>query len=138
MMSAIPEEYEEERSSSDLFEINHDQYDYEGSLFSFDFQKWNDSVFVAVGKTESRSSMDALVWTLRYLVTPSTVVHLIHVFPPISHIPSPCKPSISLSLSLCACNFAIKKQGKKNLCLPTKRSFKVQNYIFLLLMKYQN
>jgi len=90
-MSAISEDqFEEESSSSDLFEINHEYHDYEGSsLFSFDFQKWNDSVFVAVGKTESRSSMDALVWTLRYLVTPSTVVHLIHVFPPITHIPSP-------------------------------------------------
>ncbi|XP_059437070.1 U-box domain-containing protein 35-like [Corylus avellana] len=88
-MSAISEEYEEESSSSDdLFEINH-EYDYEGSLFSFDFLKWNDSVFVAVGKKESRSSMDALMWTLRYLVTPSTVLHLIHVFPPIRHIPSP-------------------------------------------------
>ncbi|XP_059440384.1 U-box domain-containing protein 52-like [Corylus avellana] len=89
MMSAISEDYEEESSSSsDLFEINH-EYDYESSLFSFDFQKRNDSVFVAVGKTESRSSMDALVWTLRYLVTPSTVLHLIHVFPPIRYVPSP-------------------------------------------------
>ncbi|KAE7995231.1 hypothetical protein FH972_000052 [Carpinus fangiana] len=73
-MSAISEdEYEEESSSSDLFEINHDQHDYEGSLFSFDFQKWNDSVFVAVGKAESRSSMDALVWTLRSQVKPEMV-----------------------------------------------------------------
>jgi hypothetical protein len=101
-MSAISEdEFEEESSSSDLFEINHEYHDYEGSLFSFDFQKWNDSVFVAVGKAESRSSMDALVWTLRYLVTPSTVVHLIHVFPPIRYIPSPCKLSVSLSFSMC-------------------------------------
>ncbi|XP_062160485.1 uncharacterized protein LOC133867735 isoform X2 [Alnus glutinosa] len=86
-MSALSRESDEE-SSSDLFEINH-EYDYEGSLFSFDFQKWNDSVFVAVGNTESRSSMDALEWTLRYLVTPCTVLHLIHVFPLIRHIPSP-------------------------------------------------
>jgi hypothetical protein len=98
IMSALSRESDEE-SSSDLFEINH-EYDYEGSLFSFDFQKWNDSVFVAVGNTESRSSMDALEWTLRYLVTPCTVLHLIHVFPLIRHIPSPCKLSLSLSLSL--------------------------------------
>lgn len=96
----------EEETPSELFEINQDilrasmveEHEHEGSLFSFDFQNWNDRVFVAVGAAEeSSSSMDALEWTLRHVVTPSTTVFLIHVFPVIRFIPSPCKFSLSLS-----------------------------------------
>ncbi|KAF3969444.1 hypothetical protein CMV_006774 [Castanea mollissima] len=90
----------EEETPSELFEINQDvlrasmveerDHEHEGSLFSFDFQNWNDRVFVAVGAAEeSSSSMDALEWTLRHVVTPSTMVLLIHVFPVLRFIPSP-------------------------------------------------
>uniref|UniRef100_A0A7N2LTJ4 Uncharacterized protein n=1 Tax=Quercus lobata TaxID=97700 RepID=A0A7N2LTJ4_QUELO len=90
----------EEETPSELFEINQDvlrasiveEHEHEGSLFSFDFQNWNDRVFVAVGAAEeSSSSMDALEWTLRHVVTPSTMVLLIHVFPVMRFIPSPWK-----------------------------------------------
>jgi len=59
-----------------------------------------DCVYVAVGK--SNTSMYALSWTLNNLVTQSTIIYLIHVFPQIKHIPNPSKlshlPSISLFL----------------------------------------
>ncbi|KAG6639186.1 U-box domain-containing protein 35-like isoform X2 [Carya illinoinensis] len=92
------EEEEDGESSSDFFEINRglllgdQENDYEASLFSFDFQTWNDCVFVAVGNTESSSSMGALAWTLNRLVSPSTVLRLLHVFPVIRYIPSPLGP----------------------------------------------
>nr|AFK34025.1 unknown [Lotus japonicus] len=44
-------------------------------------------VYVAVGK--SQTSMEALSWTLNNLVTPSTTLYLVHVFPEIKHIPNP-------------------------------------------------
>ncbi|KAK4259169.1 hypothetical protein QN277_005526 [Acacia crassicarpa] len=45
-------------------------------------------VYVGVGKSET--SMKALSWTLKHLITsPSTMVYLIHVFPEIKHIPNP-------------------------------------------------
>lgn len=95
----------EGESSSEFFQLNQglltgEDDEYEASdLFSFDFRNFNDRVFVAVGKPESRSSMGALAWTLKHLVSPSTVVHLIHVYPVIRQIPSPCKLSLSLSIS---------------------------------------
>lgn len=55
------------------------------------------SVYVAVGKSES--SMDALTWSLKR-ASSSTMVYLIHIFPEIRLIPSPCKLSLSISLSL--------------------------------------
>ncbi|KAB1221654.1 U-box domain-containing protein 35 [Morella rubra] len=85
----------EGESSSEFFQLNQglltgEDDEYEASdLFSFDFRNFNDRVFVAVGKPESRSSMGALAWTLKHLVSPSTVVHLIHVYPVIRQIPSP-------------------------------------------------
>jgi hypothetical protein len=94
----------EEESPSETFEINHGvpmasiREEVEGSLFSFDVQNWEDSVYVAVGKSDS--SMDALAWTLKHAVTPSTIVYLVHVFPETRYIPSPCKLSLDLSLSL--------------------------------------
>ncbi|KAK4839177.1 hypothetical protein QYF36_019829 [Acer negundo] len=66
---------------------------FEGSLFSFDVHghgtdhQAHDYIYVAVGKSES--SMDALQWTLKHAVNPSTVIYLIHVFPEIKQIPSP-------------------------------------------------
>jgi hypothetical protein len=50
-----------------------------------------------VGKSDS--SMDALAWTLKHAVTPSTIVYLVHVFLETWYIPSPCKLSLDLSLS---------------------------------------
>lgn len=90
-------EIEEEINSTELFEINDAlplatiKEEFEGSLFSVDFHGGDhqDSVYVAVGKSES--SMYALSWTLQHLVNPSTIIYLIHVFPEIKHIPSPCK-----------------------------------------------
>jgi hypothetical protein len=93
----------EEESPSETFEINHGvpmasiREEFEaGSLFSVDVQNSEDSVYVGVGKSDS--SMDALAWTLKHAVTPSTIVYLVHVFPEIRYIPSPCKLSLSLSL----------------------------------------
>lgn len=56
-----------------------------------------DSVCVAVGKSES--SMAALTWTLKHAVGSSslTTVYLIHIFPEIRLVPSPCKFSLSLN-----------------------------------------
>ncbi|KAI9124127.1 hypothetical protein K1719_005427 [Acacia pycnantha] len=45
-------------------------------------------VYVGVGKSET--SMEALSWTLKHLITsPSTMLYLIHVFPEIKYIPNP-------------------------------------------------
>lgn len=95
----------EEEDSSELFEINHGEplasirEEFEGSLFSVDIQNGDDMVYVAVGKSES--SMDALAWAVKHAVNPSSLVYLIHVFPEVRHIPTPCK-SVSLFLCLCA------------------------------------
>lgn len=66
----------------------------ESSFFSFDVANGNgtqeeDIIYVAVGK--SQSSMDALSWTLRHAVNPSTLIFLIHVFPQVKFVPSPRK-----------------------------------------------
>lgn len=55
-----------------------------------------DAVYVAVSSssTSSRSSsMDALLWTLNHAILhpSSTTIFLVHVFPQIRHIPTPCK-----------------------------------------------
>ncbi|KAL5553458.1 hypothetical protein UlMin_040859 [Ulmus minor] len=58
----------------------------EESLFSIDFEE--DRVYVGIGKTES--CMNALLWTLKHAVLPSsTVVYLVHIFPVIRFVPSP-------------------------------------------------
>lgn len=64
--------------------------DYSGGCsFSSDALKWEDCVYVGVGKSDS--SMDALQWTLKNAITTSTtVVYLLHVFPEIRYIPTPC------------------------------------------------
>ncbi|CAK9320848.1 unnamed protein product [Citrullus colocynthis] len=63
--------------------------DYSGGCsFSSDALKWEDCVYVGVGKSDS--SMDALQWTLKNAITTSTtVVYLLHVFPEIRYIPTP-------------------------------------------------
>lgn len=109
IISEIEEEEEEEegnynssRSRSNtsqlLFEINDGngmpmplapiKEETESSFFSFDVvSQEEDVIYVAVGK--SQSSMDALSWTLRHAVNPSTSIFLIHVFPPVKFVPSP-------------------------------------------------
>lgn len=64
----------------------------EGSLFSFDFHGGGggDSVYVAVWKQNEQASMDALIWAMKNaVISSSTVVFLIHVFPETKFIPSP-------------------------------------------------
>lgn len=60
-----------------------------------DHSSLDESVYVGVGKGES--SMDALTWALKHEVDPSssTTVYLIHVFPEVTYIPSPCELSPS-------------------------------------------
>lgn len=48
-----------------------------------------DDVYVAVGKSDS--SFDALSWALKNAVKPGSFVYLIHVFPEVQQIPTPCK-----------------------------------------------
>ena len=48
-----------------------------------------DDVYVAVGK--GGSSMAALLWALRRLASPRSFVYLVHVFPDVATIPTPCK-----------------------------------------------
>ncbi|KAJ1428634.1 UspA [Sesbania bispinosa] len=80
--------------SEELFEINLKlpldaiSEDCESSVFSFDIHNEKDIVHVAVDHT-GESSMEALLWTLKHAVTPSTTVYLIHVFPEIRLIPTP-------------------------------------------------
>ncbi|KAK7331165.1 hypothetical protein VNO77_25382 [Canavalia gladiata] len=80
--------------SEELFEINLKvaldtiSEDCESSVFSFDIHNQKDVVHVAMDHA-GESSMEALLWTLKHAVTPSTTLHLIHVFPEIRLIPSP-------------------------------------------------
>lgn len=92
----------EEEGSSEIFETNEKmgssaaaametiREDYSGGCsFSSDALKWEDCVYVGVGKSES--SVEALQWVLKNAVTASTtVVYLLHVFPETRYIPSPC------------------------------------------------
>lgn len=82
------------KDSEELFEINLEEpldtisEDCESSVFSFDIHNEKDIVYVAVGQA-GESSMEALLWTLKHAVTPSTTVCFIHVFPEIRLIPTP-------------------------------------------------
>ncbi|XP_022926785.1 uncharacterized protein LOC111433795 isoform X2 [Cucurbita moschata] len=59
-----------------------------GCSFSSDALKWEDCVYVGVGKSDS--SNEALQWALKNAITTSTtVVYLLHVFPETRYIPSP-------------------------------------------------
>ncbi|CAA2934140.1 Hypothetical predicted protein [Olea europaea subsp. europaea] len=85
----------EEEFSNELLEINNEvplntiSEEVEGSVFSFDFHNRDDVVYVVVGTSEE-PSMDALKWTLKNAVNPSsTLVSLIHVVPETKYIPTP-------------------------------------------------
>jgi hypothetical protein len=54
----------------------------------------DDDVYVAVGK--GGSSMAALSWALRRLTKPRSFVYLVHVFPVVTSIPTPCEPSTTV------------------------------------------
>lgn len=56
-----------------------------------------DDVYVAVGS--GGSSMAALSWALRRLAKPRSFVYLVHVFPVVTSIPTPCEPTTAWSLS---------------------------------------
>lgn len=92
-------EIEEDNSSSQLYSLNEDDYDVPNPMATISEEKNegedDSTVYVAVGKSET--SMEALSWTLKNLVTTpsSTLVYLIHVFPVINHIPNPCKFKLS-------------------------------------------
>ena len=59
----------------------------------------DDDVYVAVGK--GSSSIVALSWALMHAATkPSSFVYLVHVFPPVHHIPTPCESAMPPSLLL--------------------------------------
>ncbi|KAK7246024.1 hypothetical protein RIF29_40881 [Crotalaria pallida] len=87
--SSVSEIEELENSSELYFDNKTHQHDHGPmSTISEGNEAGEDTVYVAVGKSET--SMEALSWTLKNLViTPSTMVYLIHVFPDIKHIPSP-------------------------------------------------
>ena len=66
--------------------------DCESSVFSLDFRTWNkDVVHVCVARHGHESTLEALSWTLKHWITPSTTLCLLHVFPLVRLIPSPCK-----------------------------------------------
>ncbi|RVW33657.1 hypothetical protein CK203_092969 [Vitis vinifera] len=75
---------EEEEDPNELFEISHGG----GQR--------------VCGSGEVRVSTDALAWTLKHAVTPSTIVYLVHVFPEIRHVATPCKLSDFWYLSVLA------------------------------------
>lgn len=99
---------EEDSEEEELFEINlkkkkepldaiteeEEDDDCESTVFSLDIHDNNndDVVYVAVGhRGRDHSSMEALSWALKHAVTPSTTVSLLHVFPQLKLIPTPCK-----------------------------------------------
>ncbi|OIV91871.1 hypothetical protein TanjilG_17863 [Lupinus angustifolius] len=79
-------EIEELENSSELYLDETHNHDVNVPLSTISEEN-EDTVYVAVGKGET--SMEALSWTLKNLVTPYTMVYLIHVYPEIKHIPSP-------------------------------------------------
>nr|XP_015895491.2 U-box domain-containing protein 35-like isoform X1 [Ziziphus jujuba var. spinosa] len=101
-------EIDQDCRSVSLLETNDDEEESEESesLFSIDIFRdhhhhhhhkedgENDRIYVAIGNSaKSKSSMDALLWTLKHAVSSSsssnTSIFLIHVFPVIRQIPSP-------------------------------------------------
>lgn len=103
--------------SEELFEINmkkesrldsirEEEWCESSTVFSIDIHNYlDDVVYVAVGTNINinggSSSMEALSWTLKHAVTPeTTTVYLLHVFPQVKLIPTPCNlttltPSLS-------------------------------------------
>lgn len=96
----VREEEEEDWGwdSEDLFEIKKEKggldairEDCESSVFSIDIRKWEEVVYVGVGAGDHCSSMEAVSWTLKHWITPSSTLCLLHVFPLVRFIPSPSK-----------------------------------------------
>ncbi|KAK6133174.1 hypothetical protein DH2020_033064 [Rehmannia glutinosa] len=92
----------EEEMSGEVFDMNNDdgfkipletiREEVEGRLStsSFNFgERSEDVVYVAVGKQGDETSMDALIWALKKMINPSSVVFLVHIFPEIKYIPTP-------------------------------------------------
>jgi len=100
---------DDDGDSEELFEINlkkeirldsirEEEWCESSTVFSLDIHNHDnnldDVVYVAVGTNINggSSSMEALSWTLKHAVTPSTTtVSLLHVFPQVKLIPTPCK-----------------------------------------------
>ncbi|XP_062116161.1 U-box domain-containing protein 52-like [Humulus lupulus] len=57
----------------------------EKSLTDTDRVGRNDDVYVAVGKDDS----DVVKWTLNYVLSPGARLYLLHVYPPVTYIPTP-------------------------------------------------
>lgn len=60
----------------------------------------NDEVYVAVGKDD----LDVVRWAIDHVVSPGARLYLVHVFPPITHIPTPGKfiaKLVDFSCQLC-------------------------------------
>ncbi|KAE9591541.1 hypothetical protein Lal_00038828 [Lupinus albus] len=82
--TSVSEIEELKDSSSELYLDETHNHDVPLSTIS---EENEDTVYVAVGKGDT--SMEALSWTLNNLVTPYSMLYLIHVFLQIKHIPSP-------------------------------------------------
>lgn len=112
-VSEIEIEEDEWYRSEELFEIKHLE-----SIYEETGKEDEEVVYVALlGQTTSSSShdMDALVWTLNQLLDPfsESVVNLVHVFPQLHYIPTPCKvisdPSPSFLILLSSSHIILSK-----------------------------
>ncbi|XP_075499517.1 uncharacterized protein LOC142537946 isoform X1 [Primulina tabacum] len=119
-LSEIEEEFSIDISSNrQMNNLETIKEDTDGSLFSFDFHGGgggDGSVYVAVRKQNEEASMDALIWAMKNtVISPSTVVFLIHVFPETKFIPSPCKNlrnTKQLYIKKFKCDFCLLTVGK--------------------------
>ncbi|MED6124046.1 hypothetical protein PIB30_055312 [Stylosanthes scabra] len=115
----ITSDYEIEESSEDLFEISlNNLEEEEEDLFSIDIENVRDVVVhVAVGHN-GESSMEALLWALKHYVTPFTILHLIHVLPQITLIPTPFgKIPRKLVNEQCVDTYLTEEKSKRKLLL---------------------
>ncbi|XP_073313347.1 uncharacterized protein [Primulina huaijiensis] len=117
-LSEIEEEFSIDISSNrQMNNLETIKEDTDGSLFSFDFHGGggDDSVYVAVRKQNEEASMDALIWAMKNtVISPSTVVFLIHVFPETKFIPSPLgKLSVSQVNPEQKENYMAQERGKR-------------------------
>ena len=55
------------------------------SSSSRDHVESNDDVYIAVGRDDS----DVVKWALQHVLSPGSLVYLVHVYPPITYIPTP-------------------------------------------------
>ncbi|RDX91500.1 U-box domain-containing protein 33, partial [Mucuna pruriens] len=141
MMSSIREQDDEESSScgcgtfigfkrnqvigcssdsEELFEINlkdtirEDEY-CESTVFSLDIHNDKDVIYVAVDN-HGDSSMEALLWTLKHAVTPSSTLCLLHVFPQVNLIPMGKIPRSHVNIEYVNMHLTQEK-GKRKLLL---------------------